>query len=198
VSPIPLTSFRILDYKRNWQKSFDEIVHDDELDYKEFLEHIVESKSRFFDSETGHFGVWDGAPKEIVMSWLNFFVLVMRSNVKTSWITIGQNNRGIPDDVVTAYRNHNSKRLEGFQSIMLSASVRHFYFLNYHMSAAKESRSKGQFLDYLFEENYLTLIESAHELLKKNPFFGDETLDLPALIRELRMCWIQEFKQIGD
>ena len=82
MAQIPLDSFRILDKKFGWEKSFNEIVDDDISDVSLIRESIKSSKERFIDSNTDELGDWDGSAQEMAKIWLQYFILQMRFNVK--------------------------------------------------------------------------------------------------------------------
>jgi hypothetical protein len=196
MTPIPLTSFRILTKKFNWKKSFDEIVNDDEEDYKELIQNVMDCHARLFDSESGEFGELTGATKEIMVLWYKYFTFISRSNVKASWISIGESNRGIPTSVKENYRSLFENRKEAVTSVLLAASKNHQLFLLYHLSDEKEKLSKNEFFDLVFEKTYVPIIEAAHRVAMNDLFFSEKTLDFEDLIRMLRVELIPDFKRI--
>ena len=194
MTPIPLTSFRILTKKFNWKKSFDEIVNDDEEDYKELIQNVMDCHARLFDSESGEFGELTGATKEIMVLWYKYFTFVMRANVKASWISIGESNRGIPTSVKENYRSLFEDRKVSGTTVVISATKIHLFFLHHHLAEEKERMDMNSFFDLIFEQTYVPIIEAAHRVIKNETFFSDQTLDLQELIRKLRVEWIPEFK----
>jgi hypothetical protein len=194
MTPIPLTSFRILTKKFGWKKSFDEIVSDDEDDYKELIQNVMDCHGRLFDSKTEQFGEFTGATKEIMALWYKYFAFIMRANVKASWISIGTSNRGIPISVKDNYRALFEDRKVSGTSVVFSATKIHLFFLVHHLEEEKEKMGMNSFFDLIFEETYVPIVEAAHRVIKSDPFFSDQTLDLQDLIRKLRVEWIAEFK----
>jgi hypothetical protein len=195
MTPIPLTSFRILTKKLGWKKSFDEIVSDDEDDFQDLIKIIMNCKNRLFDPSTEEFGEFAGATKEIMVMWYGYFIFIMRANVKASWISIGESNRGIPTSVKENYRDLFEKRKQGATSLVLEASRNHQFFLLYHLDGEKQKMSKNSYFDFIFDDTYLPIIEAAHRVATNEPFFSEVTLDLQDLIRTLRVEWIPDFKR---
>jgi hypothetical protein len=195
MTPIPLTSFRILTKRTNWKKSVDEILNDDVEDHKELIQTVMECKNRLFDSESEEFGEFAGATREIMGVWYQYFMFLSRANVKASWISIGVSNRGIPKDVNENYRSAIEERKEGVTSVLLAASKNHQFFLLYHLNEEKNRLSKNDFFDFVFEKTYVPIIEAAHRVAMNDPFFSEKTLDFEDLIRRLRIEWIPDFKR---
>lgn len=62
---IPLDSFRILKKKFGWEKSFNELVDDDNNEIEFIKETIRVNKGRFLDSESEELGEWENSSQDI-------------------------------------------------------------------------------------------------------------------------------------
>ena len=106
MAQIPLDSFRILDKKFGWEKSFKELVDDDDNDIALIREAINASKVRFIDSDKEELGEWYGSSQDISKVWLQYFMLQMGINVKSTYMLTGVTKRGIPKNLAENHVLH--------------------------------------------------------------------------------------------
>lgn len=196
MAQIPLDSFRILDKKFGWEKSFNEIVDDDISDVSLIRESIKSSKERFIDSDTDELGDWDGSAQEMAKIWLQYFILQMRFNVKNTYLLTGIAKRGIPKDKVDEHVSQVANFRSSLEEVFLTSTYAHLIFLFLHLYDQESHRGKQGYFDLLFEEQYLTCINTAHEIALDHPMFSKKTVDLADLERKLRAQWMGDYKQL--
>ena len=196
MAQIPLDAFRILSKKFGWEKSFNEIVEDDMNDVSLIRESIKASKERFIDSETDELGDWDGSAQAMSKIWLQYFILQMRFNVKNTYLLTGISKRGIPKDKVDEHVSQVANFRSSLEEVFLTSTFAHLIFLFLHLYDQESHRGKQGYFDLLFEDQYLTCINTAHEIALDHPMFSKKTVDLADLERKLRAQWMGDYKQL--
>ena len=196
MAQIPLDSFRILDKKFGWEKSFNEIVDDDINDVSLFRESIKSSKERFIESDTDELGEWDGSSQAMAKIWLQYFILQMRFNVKSTYLATGIAKRGIPKKAVEEHISQVSNFRSSLEDVFLTSTYAHCIFLFLHLYDQESHRGKQEYFDLLFEGQYLTCIRTAHEIALEHPMFSKKSVDLGNLERKLRAQWMGDFKKL--
>jgi hypothetical protein len=199
MSPIPLNSFRILNKKFGWQKSYEEIHQDDMDDVDLYSTELMKSDERFVDSATDTFGPWEGASEAIVLFWYRYFALVMRLHVKISYVQVGTQNRGIPNDIYLQHKESTFSLLSAIESLTLTSSRSQFIFFCHHLSEQRHKDGNKEFLEIFFDKQYKSLVTTAHSLAKERlAFFSDKNLDLDQLLKDLRDNWMSFFNEVFD
>jgi hypothetical protein len=197
--PIPLDSLRILNKKFGWQKSCEEISQDDMDDIDLYQSELKQADQRFFNSESETWGSLDGSSEAVVLFWYRFFSLVMRLHVKTAYIEIGTHNRGIPLDFYKQHMDGTFSLIAALESLTLSSSLGHLNFYCFHLSDHRQEIGNQEFFEYVFEKQYVSLVEIAHSSAKEQlPFFSDKNVDPNKLIVDLRKRWKTFFEESLD
>jgi len=196
MAQIPLDAFRILDKKFGWEKSFKELVDDDDNDIALISEAIKASKERFIDPDKEELGDWSGSSQDISKVWLQYFMLQMRINVKSTYILTGVVKRGFPKNLAENHVLHMNEMKKLAEDLFIANTYVHIIFLFWHLYDQESHRGKQGYFDLLFEDQYLTCINTAHEIALEHPMFSKKTVDLAHLERKLRVQWIGDFKQL--
>lgn len=196
MAQIPLDSFRILTKKFGWEKSFDEIVNDDINDVSLIRESIKSSQETFLNPETDELGEWDGSAQNIAKIWLQYFMLQMRFNVKTTYLVTGVQKRGIPKTAAEEHIVQVGNFRNSLDELFLTSTYVHLMFLFLHLYDQESHRGKQEFFDLIFESQYLTCINTAHEIALEHPMFSKKTVDLGSIERKLRAQWMGDFKKL--
>lgn len=192
---IPLESFRILKKKFGWKESFGEIVNDDNEDVNNFISNIENNQKRFVDPETEEIGEWDGSTLDITRIWLQYFIFMMRSNVKISYLLVGVETRGIPKKIAEEHILEANEMKERLENLFFKDTFFHFFFLFAHLYDQESHRGKQEFFDLLFENHYLTCVKTAYEIALEHPMHSKQTVDINQLERKLRAQWMGYFKK---
>lgn len=193
--PIPLDSLRILNKKFGWEKSCDEIHQDDMDDIDLFQAELKKADQRFFNTEEDTWGPWDESSEAIVLFWYRWFSLVMRLHVKTAYIEIGTTNRGIPQDYFEQHQEGILSLISSLESLTLTSSTGHLTFYCFHLSDHRHEMGNTDFFNFVFEKQYVSLVNTAHDLAKKQPYFSDKNVDPEKLITDLRSRWTTYFNE---
>ena len=197
MSPIPLDSLRILNKKFGWEKSCDEIHQDDMDDIDLFQSELKKADQRFFDSEEDTWGPWEGSSEAIVLFWYRYFSLVMRLHVKTAYMEIGTQNRGIPLEYYKQHLDGTLSLISALESLTLSSSTGHLTFFCFHLSEHRHELGNHEFFQYIFEKQYVSLVEIAHSSAKeRHPFFSDKNVDPKKLVTDLRERWSSFYREM--
>ena len=195
--PIPLNSFRILNKKFGWQKSYEEIHQDDMDDVDLFKSEIKKSEERFFSTDADTWGPWEGSSEAILLFWYRYFNLVMRLHVKTAYIRIGTQNRGISVDLYNQHLEGSLSLISSLESLTLTSSTGHLTFYCFHLAEQRNEIGNKEFFQYIFEKHYVSLVEKAHSTLKEQQtFFSDKNVDPDRLIVNLRERWSILYNEI--
>lgn len=196
MTQIPLDSFRILEKRFGWEKSFNEIASDDENDIELMREAIRVSKERFIDSETDELGEWEGASQDIAKIWLKFFSFQMRITVKTEYIATGVTKRGIPMKIAQDHIQHVTKMKALLEDLFIVSTYVHIIFLFWHMYTQESDREKNDYFNLLFEKFYLTPVMTAYEIAKEHPMFPNKAIDLRSIESKLRIKSKENFEEL--
>jgi hypothetical protein len=183
---IPLDSFRILNKKFGWEKSFNEIVDDDKNDIVLIREAIRVSKNRFIDSDTEELGELENSSQDIMKIWFQYFILQMRINIKTIYIATGVTNRGIPNKVAQEHIQHMKEMRVLVEDLFITSTYVHMIFLFGHHYEQESHRGEKQYFELLFEQHYLNVVRAAHGIALKQPLFTSTTVDLETIESKLR------------
>jgi predicted GNAT family acetyltransferase len=183
---IPLDSFRILDKKFGWEKSFKELVDDDDNDIALIREAINASKERFIDSDKEKLGEWDGSSQDISKVWLQYFMLQMRINVKSTYMLTGVNKRGIPKNLAENHVLHMNEMKKLAEDLFITNTYVHIIFLFWHLYDQESHRGEKQYFELLFENHYIDCVKTAYGVALEHPMFSSKTVDFKRIESKLR------------
>jgi hypothetical protein len=162
-----------------------------------FKSELFKTEERFFSRDADTWGPWEGSSEAILLFWYRYFTLVTRLHVKTAYLRIGTQNRGIPLELYNQHLEGTLSLISSLESLTLTSSTGHLTFYCFHLTDHRREIGNKDFFQYIFEKQYVSLVEKVYSTVKEqNPFFSDKNVDPDKLIAKLRERWTTLFNQM--